>query len=155
MKIKIRAATSSDAKRVLFLLKELKTNAYKEMGLKNRKIKASYNALDFYRKIIKRPDIFCLLAQINEEICGLCFAFLIPKILEGNYRLIIEEMIVREKFRSKGIGIALLNAMEKKAKEKGVDLIKLTSGIKLKANKFYQKHGYVHFENAYRKKLQK
>ncbi|MBL7158946.1 GNAT family N-acetyltransferase [Candidatus Microgenomates bacterium] len=153
MKIKIRPVTSDDIGEVLSLLKDLKISGYQEMGLKDIKVKIAPNASDFYKKIIKRPDILYLLAECNGKICGLCFGYLIPKILEGGHRLVIEEMVVRERFRGKGVGGVLLETIEKKAKKRGLSLIKITSGTKLKANQFYKKHGYIHFENAYRKKL--
>lgn len=153
MKVKIRRANINEGQEALALLKELRTSTYQEMGLKKVKVVAAPNALDFYKKIIKQPNVLCLLALGNEKIYGLCLAYLVPKILDAGYRLLIEEIIVKQEFRGQEVGSALLKTMEKEAKKRGIRVVKLTSGTKLRASKFYKKHGYIHFENAYRKKL--
>jgi GNAT superfamily N-acetyltransferase len=153
MKVRVRKATASDCKEVLSLLKELRISGYKEMGVRDIKVKCSANASDFFQETIKRSDVLCLLAESEGKICGLCLAYLTPKVLDGNYRVVIEDLVVKEDLRGKGIGTALLKGLEQEAKKRGVTLIKITTGTKLKANKFYKKHGFTYFENAYRKKL--
>lgn len=153
MNVKIRRATNKDAKVILGLLKEFKQGAYEEMGMKNVKIRMKSNSLDFYKQTIKRDDVVFLLAEVNRNIHGLAMGYLTPKVFDGEYRMMLEELFVKQESRQEGIGTKLLKSIETEAVNKGVRLIKLTTGTKLKANEFYMKHGYEYFENAYRKKL--
>jgi aminoglycoside 6'-N-acetyltransferase I len=92
-------------------------------------------------------------AEDNKKIIAACIAYEFPKVLDGNHRLLIEEMVVDPAYQGKGIGSQLINHLEQYAVSQRIKYIKVTTGTKLKANHFYQKHGYIHFENAYRKKM--
>ena len=153
MKVKIQKATAKDAPKVLELVNELRTSAYAEMGVKDVKLKKGKQILTFCQEVIARPDVLCLFARVGDDVVGMAMAYFVPKIADNGYRMVIEEMVVRKKYRNKKIGTKLMQQLEKRAEDKGVTVIKVSSGTKLKANKFYRKLGYTHFENTYRKKL--
>ena len=149
----IRKATAMDVGNILELLKQLKISGYAEMGIEDPKVKKADNAEEFFKQIVTEPENVILIAEEENKPIGLAVCYLVPKIFDGEYRLLIEEMVVSENYRGKGVGSALLNEIENEAQNLNINVIKLTTGTKLKANEFYKKHGYTHFENAYRKKL--
>lgn len=52
--------------------------------------------------------------------------------------------VVKNKFRSTGVGNILIESMESWAKENGYAGIRLVSGYeRVNAHRFYQKHGYI------------
>lgn len=153
MNLSIRKAEIKDVNKVLDLLKELKVSGYGEMGIKDVKVKINDNSPYFYRQQLNNPNTIILIAEQGENILGVAIAYLTPKILDAEYRMLVEEMVVAKDFRHQGVGSSLMKALEKEALNKQVKIIKVTTGTKLKANQFYRKHGYIYFENAYRKKL--
>ncbi len=153
MRVKIRTATIKDMGEVLNLLKELKISAYQEMGL-DVKVEASKQAESVYRKALSEKEAsLVLVAEVCGKVRGVLVAYFIPKILDGGLRMLIEEMVVAKDFRSQGVGGLLLKKSEQEAVKRKIKVIKVTTGTRLKANKFYKKHGFTYFENAYRKKL--
>ena len=66
----------------------------------------------------------------------------------------IEELIVSEKFRSKGTGKKLLENAIKYAKDNNCDVIELTSGFpRERAHKFYENNGFIKCSYKFKKKL--
>lgn len=153
MEINIRKADIKDVDRVLDLLKELKVSGYTEMGLGDVKVKINDNSPYFYRLQLNNPNTIILVAESENDVIGVAVAYLTPKILDAQYRMLIEEMVVAKDYRHQGVGSSLMKALEKEARKAQVKIIKVTTGTKLKANQFYLKHGFIYFENAYRKKL--
>jgi len=149
----IRKATDKDSRAVFNLLIELRRSGYQEMGEQAKEIKAGEKAPELYTELIKRSDIHILLAEENGQVIGLSVIYEIIKVLDGQPRLLIEEFVVLPDFRGKGVGSKMLDYIENIARGGNIQIVKVTTGTKLKANDFYKKHGYVLFENAYRKKL--
>lgn len=151
--VEIRKAKAEDAKEVLRLLGELKVSGYTEMGMDASGVLVGDNSEEFYKSMLERDIGLILLAEEEGNAIGLAVCYLTPKIFDGENRMVIEEFVISKSQRGKGVGSKLLNKVESEAKKMGVKIIKLTTGTKLRANKFYQNRGYLHFENAYRKKL--
>jgi GNAT superfamily N-acetyltransferase len=149
----IRNAIFSDKDDVFSLLNELRRSGYAEMGEPFTETPITEKAIKQFTTLLGKDDVHILVTEDNGDIIGLSVAYEIPKILDGNKRLLIEEMVVKPGFRRKGVGSQLLEKLESIAKEKGIMYVKVTTGTKLKANQFYQKHGFKLFENAYRKKV--
>lgn len=153
MEIRIRPAQQTDSPRLLELLNELKVSGYAEMGVTYTPIEPGSASKSLLSQLIDSDTTHIIIATEDELVIGLVIAYEIPKVLEGKSRLLIEEMVIDAAHRNQGIGSKLLKHLETMAIAKGINTIKVTTGTKLKANHFYTKHGYVHFENAYRKKL--
>jgi GNAT superfamily N-acetyltransferase len=149
----IRPAKQSDKTTFLTLLIELKKSGYQEMGVPFAGIEITARAEKLFDDCLENESIHLLVAEESEAIIGICVAIEIPKIIEGRARMLIEELVIDQKHRSRGIGSLLLKHLEELAKQKGIKHMKVTTGTKLKANDFYKKHNYVYFENAYRKEL--
>ena len=152
--MKIRKANQSDIEQILDLLKELKVSGYTEMGRDSTDVVIGSNSSELCKEVIDDNSSLVLVVEENDKLVALAVCYLLPKIFDGEKRLLIEEFVVTESKRGSGLGSLLLDTVETEAKKLGVKTVKLTTGTKLKANKFYQKHGYRHFENAYRKKLE-
>ena len=77
----------------------------------------------------------------DEEIYGI-LTLIICKIPTGK-KACIEDVVVDEKIRGKGIGRTLVNHVIQFAKEKGITKIELTSGSsRVAANILYRKMGF-------------
>jgi N-acetylglutamate synthase-like GNAT family acetyltransferase len=149
----LRVATLTDIDSVFSLLIELRRSGYTEMGEKVDGLKPGENAPGQYEELITRDDFHIILAEENRQIVALCVAYEFPKILDGYHRMVIEELVVVPRYRGRGIGKRLMEYMENLASEKNIKIVKVATGTELKANDFYRKLGYIHFENSYRKKL--
>jgi len=100
--------------------------------------------------IIKSESTTIFIAKENENIVG-CLTLIMVQIPSG-IRAIIEDVIVDERARGKGIGRFLTEAAILYAKEHGAKNINLTSSPKREAaNILYQKMGFIKREtNVYR-----
>ena len=123
------------------MLEEFKKPPFNEKTSINTVLKS----VSFYFKIGK---IFVAIA--DKEIVGV-LVFKIEQYWEGTI-IIIEDLVVKERFRRKKIGEMLMNNMEAYAKNKGLKKVILKTDRKAIAVKFYQKCGYkvkndiIHFE---------
>jgi tRNA threonylcarbamoyladenosine biosynthesis protein TsaB len=89
------------------------------------------------RAYLNAPGSDCVVAQASSEIGGFCIT--VRRGPEG-YVVTID---VREKYRKRGIGGALLREAEKRLAAQGVRAISLdTATDNLSAIAFYEKHGY-------------
>lgn len=100
-------------------------------------------------EIIKIKNSYIFLAK-EEEIYGI-LTLIICKIPTGK-KACIEDVVVDEKIRGKGIGRLLVNYAIQFAKEKGITKIELTSSpSRVVANILYQKMGFeLRDSNVYR-----
>lgn len=146
-------ATTDEVSKILHLAGQLRKSAYLEMGLPVPLHLTDPSSGKYLLALFKHPGIHLLVAKEKSEIIGFCMAIETPKITEGRNRIEIYELIIDVKQRGKGIGSAFLKEVEKIAQEKGILYVKVATGTKLRANEFYKKNGYVHFENLYRKKM--
>ncbi len=97
-----------------------------------------YNAT-LFRKMIKDKETILLVAEINNEIAG----FKEFKIDKGAKRVWGESIAVSKKFQGKGIGLALLGAMEDYAINKRMKRISfLVRDWNNSMNKLAKKKGY-------------
>ncbi len=89
----------------------------------------------------------------EEKVVGMGWIF--PRQTLLRKQAVIEDMIVDEKYRGKGIGEKILKDLIRWAKEQGVEVIELTTNPKrVAANALYQKVGFsLHETNHYLLKL--
>lgn len=92
---------------------------------------------------LKNPNIIYILAFENDEPAG--FVSCHAQWLLHHAALIgeIQEMIVAEKFRSKGVGKLLIAELITRAKSKGINQLEVTSSKKREsAHHFYMREGF-------------
>jgi len=137
--VKIRKATEKDIVRIAELLHEY--DLYENKLDKKHKIDSIKEIISFNKKLMKSPLCVYFVLEINKELQG---------VISGEYRItalgkraIFHQIIVSEKFRGKGYGNKLIDALEKHFKKKGCNA--LTSHIlpgNKKIQEFYKKRGY-------------
>jgi len=106
-----------------------------------------------YQEIINNDDYIILAAKENEEIIGtamgICCKTLAFK--DKNF-LVIEDVIVSDKHRRKGIGRKLFEALDKFAIDKNCAYsILVSSDFRVEAHIFYEKMGYIDGVKGFRK----
>ncbi len=149
--MKIRFASKKDRQGCLKILDELGTEVNRRKGLKKISIEAQENGRPIFDEIIERKDILIFIAVEKTKIIGLCNFYILPNIRHGWHRGHIEDFVVSEKVRGKGVGSELMKAVIDYCKKNKIKVIKLDSGLELKeAHSFYEKHGGKHTEKMYR-----
>jgi GNAT superfamily N-acetyltransferase len=100
--------------------------------------------------IIADPAVTLLLARDGEQIVGTTTVIVYTTPFWIKARL--DEVVVDESARGKGVGAALVQASLDLAREKGVEVVELQSGIHRKeANRLYPRMGFKLREtNVYR-----
>ena len=106
--------------------------------------------MDRLRAIIADPAVTLLLARDGEEIVGTTTVIVYTTPFWIKARL--DEVVVDESARGKGVGAALVKAGLDLAREKGVEVVELQSGVnRAEANRLYPRMGFKLREtNVYR-----
>lgn len=82
---------------------------------------------------------------------GIATFFIYPVIRRGHYRGQLEEMVVTETMRGKGIGSKLIEPVIAYCKQNNIPTMRLNSGLEFTgAHAFYEKHGGKFTEKMYR-----
>lgn len=147
----IRKATLSDRDAIFNLLVELRRSGAAEMGIPFHDEETSDHAKQLFVQLITRPDIHIIIVEDDSNVVATCAAYEFTKLRDGYNRMVIEELVVTNEYRGRGIGTKLLNYMEVLAKDRNIKYITVATGTKLKANQFYLKHGYDYTQNTFRK----
>ena len=102
------------------------------------------------RAIIADPAVTLLLARDGEQIVGTTTVIVYTTPFWIKARL--DEVVVDEPARGKGVGAALVKASLDLAREKGVEVVELQSGVRREeANRLYPRMGFTIREtNVYR-----
>jgi len=147
----IRFATIRDKKAVFSLLDELIDEVNRKSGRPPKFTEGQEKRSRIYKELLNNPAVKIFIAEEGSQIIGVADLFIVPIMRRGYYQGHIEDLVVREKERGKGIGTALINAVKDYCKKKGIKVIKLTSGLELtKAHKFYIKNGGIFTEKLFR-----
>lgn len=109
----IREATIGDQAEVFDLLRQLMTSATAESPVNQP------GAVETFRKVVEEEQGTILLADEDGQILGMLTLSYPVAIRCGGIYSCIEEFIVTEKARGKGVGGKLLKAAIRKAAEKG------------------------------------
>lgn len=106
--------------------------------------------LERLRAILADPAVTLLLARDGEQIVGTTTVIVYTTPFWIKARL--DEVVVDESARGKGVGAALVRASLDLAREKGVEVVELQSGVQRKeANRLYPRMGFKLREtNVYR-----
>jgi len=109
----IREATINDQAKVFDLLQQLMTSATTESPVNQP------GAIETFRRVVEEEQGTILLAEEDRQILGLVTLSYPVAIRCGGIYSCIEEFIVTEQARGKGVGSKLLKAAIRKATEKG------------------------------------
>lgn len=102
------------------------------------------------QSMIDNADCFLAVARDGEEVLGTVTG-ICCRIMLGCF-LTMEDMVVREDCRGKGIGKQLMAAMDAFAVERGCLYgILVSSGFRKEAHAFYEKQGFVEEVRGFRK----
>lgn len=101
--VSIRLANESDVNAIFDLIKEL---AIFE--------KAEFELINTPEQLLKdgfkdKPSFICIVAEDNQSIVGMSFLYVRYSTWKGRV-LYLEDLIVKDNFRNKGIGTQLMNA---------------------------------------------
>lgn len=128
-------------------IRKIKDTDYNGIYLLNQELGYSYAVEKVKERIIyiteNTKDIILIAEQCN-KIIGYIHGS--PyELLYSDSLINILGFVVKENFRSTGVGNKLINALECLAKKNRYTGIRLVSGFnRLNAHRFYQKHGYVY-----------
>lgn len=86
-----------------------------------------YMTRECYESLVESPTVISILAQKHREILGCCFVSLLgKKDVDENKTAYIDLLVVDEPHRRKGIGRALFEEVQKRAKKIGAHRVDLT-----------------------------
>lgn len=147
----IRFATIKDKDAVLSLLDELISEVNKKNNKTSKVTEGQKKRNKIFEELLNRTDVKIFVAQENSQILGVADLFILPVMRRGYNQGHVEDLVVTEKSRGKGIGSALINAVIHYCRQNNVKVIMLTSGLELtNAHKFYEKNGGVFTEKMFR-----
>lgn len=144
--LKIRSATTDDLSSLTYLLSELFTleSDFTPNIRKQRQGLAS---------LMENDRSTLLVAEMKGDIIGVCTLQPLISTAEGGTVGIVEDLIISEKYRQKGIGAALLEAVEKIAISQGMSRLQLLiDKANVPANQFYDKHDWTLTQMSVRRK---
>ncbi|WP_010074423.1 GNAT family N-acetyltransferase [Clostridium cellulovorans] len=108
------------------------------------------NSFEVYKQMLKDESYHLLVAKEDNELLGsvlgiCCKSLTVPF-------LVIEDVIVKEGLRGKGIGRKLMEALDEFAKKNNCAYsILVSSGFRKEAHKFYENVGFIDSVKGFRK----
>lgn len=109
-------------------------------------------AVEQYKSMAPRSDCVVLVAREGSEILGTVSGFCCHGL--GGSFLCIEDLIIRENLRGRGIGRQLMAAMDDYGRSQGCCYALLvSSGFRKRAHHFYETIGYTEDVRGFRKDL--
>lgn len=97
-----------------------------------------------YNKKINDTMSYNIIALYNNQVIGLLTSDIQIKLRREKNQCFIEDLIVKEEYRSLGVGHKLIENVKTYAKDNGCEVIKLSSFISnIKAHKFYEDNGFI------------
>ena len=132
--ISIRPARETDASTIVHLVQLLASDLGEQSPVDS----------DYVLDFMKTPGTGILVGDLAGEVIGLITCTLRPSLYHAGDSCMIEELVVREDFRSAGIGGMLLEAIVSLAADKGCPEVSLSvMSFNTKAIEFYRRHGFV------------
>lgn len=150
-KVKIRFAKPDDFEEINTLLEELTQAIKKVESPSTYVLKAPKSSRRNIFNKIRASENKIFIAKYEGRIVGFVNFQLILNVRYGWTRGHIEEIIVKDGFRGKGIGSLLLTRIKVWCKKNGVKVIKVAPNKKFKeTQKFFEKNGFVSKYKGYR-----
>src|SRR5690349_8079825 len=113
----VRIATPSDKDQVLKLMDEMASVVYQNSPYQKPTGNPSEIGGPIYDEIMDRKDTMIFVAEERGAIVGLMTFYLLPNIRHGWHRGHIEDALVQQNWRRKGVGTALLSAIKHYCKQ--------------------------------------
>ena len=136
--VDIRRATLADEEPVAMLIRELG----EAIGVSGGDI----NPVSWYstlRKMLASPEWTFLLAEQKKKKAGLLILLILPSLYYGGNFAAITELIVKDEFQGKGVGMLLVEEAKRIARTQGCAEIDVSVEVQNeKAIGFYQKLGF-------------
>jgi ribosomal protein S18 acetylase RimI-like enzyme len=113
----------------------------------------------YYDELLNNNNALFLLAMYEDKIAGFIIGLKqdtpgMPMLVSATY-VLVDNLGIKRCYREKGIGTLLMNALEKWAKEKGVNEVRLNVwSFNKDAIAFYESKGYLAFSQKMRKMLE-
>jgi GNAT superfamily N-acetyltransferase len=105
-------------------------------------------------RIAQDPSTVLLVAELDGEVAGLAALHLQQLIERDDVGCSLTAMVVGERFRRRGVGARLTDAIEAEARARGCERIALnTAHRRADAHAFYEARGYEHSGRRYVKTL--
>lgn len=140
MELKYRSAQFEDLENLVSLL------ANDPLGSKREDTTIPLNSeyVSAFQAITNDPNNELLVVELNDALVGMLQITFIPYLTHiGSWRCLIEGVRIHEEFRGRGFGEQMFQYAIKLAKEKGCNLVQLTSDKKRPdAIRFYEKLGF-------------
>ncbi|MEK7247946.1 MAG: GNAT family N-acetyltransferase [Chloroflexota bacterium] len=148
MPSKIRPATEVDLPRIVELLAQLSPD---DPDREDTSSPLPYNYHLVFREMAQGRQRL-LVAESRRKIVGTLVLVVVPNLShKGTPYGIIENVVVDEKYRSKGIGEALITRAVDEARKVGCYKVTLTSNRRrTEAHRFYERLGFARTHEAFR-----
>lgn len=138
----IHEASSEDCAAVYLLICELASGGWTGSGDAYRPSFEAY--AETYRLLLSDGHKRYYVAKLGKSTVGVVGLTLNQSLVEAGNFAVIEELVVSEQHRRKGIGQKLLDACLSFAKEQKCQSVVLTTGLeRFAAHKLYEKNGFV------------
>jgi GNAT superfamily N-acetyltransferase len=138
MTVRIRAATAADLPRLVALFSELSLDDPREDPDLMHRYSEAFEAIE------ARPGYHVLAAEEDGELLASVTVIVEPNLTyQGTPFALIENVIVTEAARGKGVGTQIINAAVEIAREAGCYKVSLTSNKRREdAHRFYESIGF-------------
>lgn len=147
----VRQAKKEDKKAILSLQDELLSEAARVNNQQPHHEPVEKAGSELFDKTFNQDIVKYFVAEENEKIIGLATLVTYPLVRRGQYRAKLEELVVTENMRGKGIGSILLKHVLKYCKDNTIPTLVLSSENSLvRAHKFYEDHGGKITEKMFR-----
>jgi len=103
-----------------------------------------------FAMVINNENHCCLVAQMTGAVLGYCSGHKHMVLTEGEYVAFLDEIVVSESHRRKGIGSTLLRGFEKWALAADCTMVTLATGG---ATGFYEKQNYTTRAGYFKKRI--
>lgn len=142
----VKEADFSDVKHTDAILKLTDAYASDPMGLgKPLSDSTRQKLMDELRKF---PGSICFIAFLDGEVAGLANCFYSFSTFSASRIINLHDLAVLSEYRRKGIGSALLDAVEKKAREENCSKITLEVRHDNRARNLYERFGFSYGETV-------
>ena len=142
--MEIRECRRADFEQILTLLHQL----WPKKSLDRERLRRAYN------RRLRSRDQFHVCATIDSEVIGFCSLTVKSSLSQQGYLGSVDELVVDEQHRGRGVGTILLHRITTIAMKNGCQGIELDSDLHRKdAHSFYEKHGFTKRAHLYAKEL--
>lgn len=104
-----------------------------------------------FSEFLRNDKCKVLVAEEDGKVIGIATFYLFPVLRRGNYRVQLEELVVSENHRGKGVGTALVEAVKSWCKDNNISVLRINSQVaNPDAHKFYENLGGKFAEKSFR-----